>query len=302
MKKMNMPKMMKMIAIPLALSAMLVGCSNGDDESVATVNGEKITKAELNEALTEQYGQEVLNNLIANKIVELEAKKQKISVTKDEIDAEYKDYVAQYGGEDSFKQLLSSYNMDVEDVKKDIKNYLLTKKVMEDYVDIKDDEVKSYFEENKDTYNQAEQVEASHILVDDEKTAKEVIKKLNDGEDFAKLAKEYSTDTGTKDKGGYLGYFGRGEMAEAFENAAFSMKVGSISSEPVKTDFGYHIIKVTDKKEAKEAKFEDVKDKVYQDLLEQKVNEQYSKWLSDKMDEYKIENKLTGDNKDKKDK
>lgn len=293
---------MKMITIPLALSAMLVGCSNGDDESVATVNGEKITKAELNEALTEQYGQEVLNNLIANKIVELEAKKQKVSVTKDEIEAEYKDYVDQYGGEESFKQLLSSYNMDVEDVKKDIKNYLLTKKVMEDYVDIKDDELKSYFEENKDSYNQAEQVEASHILVDDEKTAKEVIKKLNDGEDFAKLAKEYSTDTGTKDKGGYLGYFGRGEMVEAFENAAFSMKVGSISSEPVKTDFGYHIIKVTDKKEVKEAKFEDVKDKVYQDLLEQKVNEQYTKWLSEKMDEYKIENKLSGDNKDKKDK
>ncbi|QBK27104.1 foldase [Ureibacillus thermophilus] len=299
---MNMPKMMKMITIPLALSAMLVGCSNGDDESVATVNGEKITKAELNEALTEQYGQEVLNNLIANKIVELEAKKQKVSVTKDEIEAEYKDYVDQYGGEESFKQLLSSYNMDVEDVKKDIKNYLLTKKVMEDYVDIKDDELKSYFEENKDSYNQAEQVEASHILVDDEKTAKEVIKKLNDGEDFAKLAKEYSTDTGTKDKGGYLGYFGRGEMVEAFENAAFSMKVGSISREPVKTDFGYHIIKVTDKKEVKEAKFEDVKDKVYQDLLEQKVNEQYTKWLSEKMDEYKIENKLSGDNKDKKDK
>ncbi|TQE88159.1 foldase [Ureibacillus terrenus] len=299
---MNMPKMMKMITIPLALSAMLVGCSNGDDESVATVNGEKITKAELNEALTEQYGQEVLNNLIANKIVELEAKKQKVSVTKDEIEAEYKDYVDQYGGEESFKQLLSSYNMDVEDVKKDIKNYLLTKKVMEDYVDIKDDELKSYFEENKDSYNQAEQVEASHILVDDEKTAKEVIKKLNDGEDFAKLAKEYSTDTGTKDKGGYLGYFGRGEMVEAFENAAFSMKVGSISSEPVKTDFGYHIIKVTDKKEVKEAKFEDVKDKVYQDLLEQKVNEQYTKWLSEKMDEYKIENKLSGDNKDKEDK
>lgn len=293
---------MKMITIPLALSAMLVGCSNGDDESVATVNGEKITKAELNEALTEQYGQEVLNNLIANKIVELEAKKQKVSVTKDEIEAEYKDYVDQYGGEESFKQLLSSYNMDVEDVKKDIKNYLLTKKVMEDYVDIKDDELKSYFEENKDSYNQAEQVEASHILVDDEKTAKEVIKKLNDGEDFAKLAKEYSTDTGTKDKGGYLGYFGRGEMVEAFENAAFSMKVGSISSEPVKTDFGYHIIKVTDKKEVKEAKFEDVKDKVYQDLLEQKVNEQYTKWLSEKMDEYKIENKLSGDNKDKEDK
>ncbi|MED3662781.1 peptidylprolyl isomerase [Ureibacillus sp. FSL K6-8385] len=302
MNKMNMPKMMKMITIPLALSAMLVGCSNGDDESVATVNGEKITKAELNEALTEQYGQEVLNNLIANKIVELEAKKQKVSVTKDEIEAEYKDYVDQYGGEESFKQLLSSYNMDVEDVKKDIKNYLLTKKVMEDYVDIKDDELKSYFEENKDSYNQAEQVEASHILVDDEKTAKEVIKKLNDGEDFAKLAKEYSTDTGTKDKGGYLGYFGRGEMVEAFENAAFSMKVGSISSEPVKTDFGYHIIKVTDKKEVKEAKFEDVKDKVYQDLLEQKVNEQYTKWLSEKMDEYKIENKLSGDNKDKEDK
>jgi len=298
MKTFKMPKMMKMIAIPLALSAMLAGCSN-DDATVASVNGEKITQGQLNEALTEQYGAEVLNSLIADKIVELEAKKLKVSVTDDEVDAEYKDYVEQYGGEESFKQLLATYNMDEKVIKNDIKKYLLTKKVMEDYVKITDDEVKSYFEENKDAYNQQEQVEASHILVEDEKTAKEVIKKLKDGEDFAKLAKEYSTDTGTKDDGGYLGYFGKGEMVEEFENAAFAMKKGSISSEPVKTDYGYHIIKVTDKKEAKEAVFEDVKDRVYQDLLKQKVDEQYSTWLSEKMDEYKIENKLTGDKKNK---
>lgn len=297
MKKLG--KTIKMIALPVALSAMLVGCSNDNDSMIASVDGEKITKGELYEALTDQYGKDVLNNLIANKIVELEAKKLKVSVSDEEIEEEYQDYIQQYGGEDAFNQLLTSYNMDESDIKKDIKNYLLTVKVMEDYVAIKDEDVKSFFEENKANYNQEAKVEASHILVDDEKTAQEVIKKLNAGEDFAALAKEYSKDTATAENGGSLGSFGKGEMVEEFEKAAFSLEVGKIS-EPVKTEYGYHVIKVTNKQEAKEAVFEDIKDKVYQDLLKSKVNEQYSTWLSEKMEDYKIKNKLTDtDDKDK---
>lgn len=293
MKSFNFKKAMKFVALPIALSVMLAGCSKGDSETVAEVDGEKITKEDLYDALKEQYGAEVLDTLIANKIVALEADKQKIKVSKDEINEEFKDYAKQYGGENAFLEAMKAYNIKEDDVKDDIKNYLLTLKVMEDYVKIKDDDVKAFYEENKANYNQEEQVEASHILVKDEKTANEVIEKLNKGEDFAKLAKEYSEDTANKDKGGELGFFGKGVMAAEFEKAAFSMKVGEVSSKPVQTQFGYHIIKVTDKKEAKEAKYEDVKDQVKDDLLEQKVNEQYQNWLAEKKDEYKIKNKLT---------
>lgn len=292
MKQFKFKKTIKTMALPIVLSALLVGCSNGDSAMIASVNGEEITEAELNESLTEQYGAEVLTTLISNKIIEMEAEKLDVSATDEEIEAEYEEYTAQYGGEEAFLEVISSYNMDVEDVKEDIKSYLLTIKVMEDYVGLTDEDVKTYFEENKTTYGQAAQVEASHILVEDEATADEVIEKLNAGEDFAQIAAEYSTDTATKDAGGDLGYFGKGEMEEAFENAAFAMDIDTIS-EPVETEYGFHIIKVTDKIEEKEAVFEDVKDTVYQDLLDSKVSEQYSTWLGEKMEEYEIENKLT---------
>lgn len=292
MKKIKFTKTIKLMALPLALSAMLVGCSNEDSKMIASVNGEEITEAELNETLTAQYGTEVLTTLISNKIIKLEAEKLDVSVTNDEIEAEYAEYADTYGGEDALLEMVSSYNMDLDDIKEDIENYLLTLKVMEDYVGITDEELQTYFEDNKATYGQAAQVEASHILVDDKATAEEVIKKLNAGEDFAELAAEYSTDTATKDDGGNLGYFGKGEMEEAFENAAFAMDIDAIS-EPIETEYGFHVIKVTGKKEEKEAVFEDVKDTVYQDLLDSKVNEQYSTWLSEKMEEYEIVNKLT---------
>ena len=95
----------------------------------------------------------------------------------------------------------------------------------------------------KDLKPEEEQVSARHILVKDEATAQDVVKRLKAGEDFGKLAKELSQDTGTKDNGGDLGWFGRGKMVAPFEEAAFKLAVGQIS-DPVKSDFGYHVIQV----------------------------------------------------------
>ncbi|ASI13714.1 PpiC-type peptidyl-prolyl cis-trans isomerase [Candidatus Mancarchaeum acidiphilum] len=89
-----------------------------------------------------------------------------------------------------------------------------------------------------------DKIRCSHILVDKESTAKEVLEKLKGGEDFSKLASEYSLD-GSRRRGGDLGYFGRGMMVKEFENAAFNLKKGEVSG-IIKTQFGYHIIKRTD--------------------------------------------------------
>ncbi|NRK74193.1 foldase, partial [Salmonella enterica subsp. enterica serovar Typhi] len=167
-------------------------------------------------------------------------------------------------------------------------------KILEPSIEITDDEIKTYFEDNKESLDTPEQVEASHILVEDEETAKEVKKKLDEGGDFAELAKEYSTDTQTKESGGELGYFSSGQMVEEFDKAAFAMDVDEIS-DPVKTDYGYHIIKVTGKQEAKEATLEESKDQIKETLLDQKVQEQASTWLSEATAKYKIENKLEAD-------
>ncbi len=292
MKQKSIKKILKMVAAPIALSALLVGCSDGGDRTVATVNDEKITEAELDKVLQSQYGQSVLDTLIINKIVEQEAEKLDIKLTDEEIEEEYKVYTESYGGEDALKKALESLNMTTEDIKNDIRIYLLTVKVMEDYVDLTEEDVKAYFEENKESFATPEQVEASHILVEDEATANEVIEKLNAGEDFAELAKEYSTDESNAAEGGALGFFGRGQMVEEFENAAFAMKVGEVSKTPVKTEHGYHIIKVTDKTEAAEADYETSKEEARELLLDQRVNEQYSAWVEEKMEEYDIETSL----------
>ena len=294
MKQKSIKKTFKMVAAPIVLCALLVGCSDSKDDSrtVATVNDEVITEGELNHLLQSQYGPSTLDALITNKIVELEADKLGITLTEEEIQEEYDEYAQAYGGEEALLKAFESYNLTKEDIIKDIKIYLLTLKVMEDYIGITDEDVKTYFEENKDSFSTPEQVEASHILVEDEATAKEVINKLNAGEDFATLAKEYSTDKSNAENGGALGFFGRGEMVEEFGNAAFAMNVGDVSKEPVKTEFGYHIIKVTDKTEAKEADFETSKEDARAMLVEERVNEQYSNWVNDKMEEYDIKTYL----------
>lgn len=281
----------RVIVLPIVLSALLVGCSNSSDY-VAKVEGEKILQTELDEALLNQYGAEVLDTLITNKIVELEAKKQNINVSDEVIQAEYEEFVEAYGGVDSVNEVLEANGLTEDALKDNIRNYQLTKQVIAASIEITDEEVEEYFENNKDNYGQDEQIVASHILLEDEMTAKEVLTKVKAGEDFAELAKEYSVDTETKEDGGDLGYVSRGRMDEAFEEAMFALEKDAVS-EVVQTPEGYHIIKVTGKVPAEEAVFEDIKDEVYETVLESRVNDEYAAWVTDKKAEYDIETKLT---------
>ncbi|USK60126.1 peptidylprolyl isomerase [Peribacillus asahii] len=265
--------------------------STAKNEAVATVDGSKITKEELYDELVASYGTDTLNTMITNKMIELEAKKQNVTVSDEDIQKELDVLIEQYGDEETLKGQLEASGSSMDDLKDDIVQYLQTRKLIEPSIKITDEEIKTYFEENKDSLGQAEQVEASHILVEDKATAEEVLKKLENGGDFAELAKEYSTDEGSAANGGSLGYFGKGQMVAEFEDAAFKLEVGKIS-EPVKTEHGYHIIKVTDKKEAKEATLKDSKEQIKETLLTEKLQTEYATWLQKKEEEYKITNKL----------
>ncbi|MEN2767508.1 peptidylprolyl isomerase [Ornithinibacillus xuwenensis] len=274
------------------LVVLIVAVFNiGDKESyVASINGKKISETELNELLVSQYGTDVLNSLITEKVIEEEIEKQDIEVTQEEIDAEKEEYYEYYGGEEAFLETLSYSGVSVEDFESDLELYIATNKLMEDDIAITEEEMETYFEENKDSFAQQEEVQASHILVEDLETANKIVEMLKAGEDFAELAKEYSTDS-SAENGGELGYFGKGEMVEAFENAAFEMEVGNYS-DPVETEHGYHVIKVTDHTEAKEAVYEDVKDEIADILFDQKADEIYTTWVNELMAEYEIESYL----------
>lgn len=265
--------------------------ANAEGEYVAKINDTLITQDELDEALNKQYGAATLSTLITDKVVALEAEKQKVTSTEADIEAQVKKLEEQYGGEEGLNSALQSSNMTLEDLKASMTTYVLSTKMIEKGLDTSDEVLQAYLAENEATFATEAQVQASHILVADEKTAVALKKELDEGADFAKVAKENSTDTGSAANGGDLGYFSAADMVAEFSEAAFAMKKGEIS-EPVKSEYGYHIIKVTGIKEAGSTNYEDIKDQVKSAYVDAQVQAQYSQWLTAVMAEYDVDNTL----------
>jgi foldase protein PrsA len=284
-------KLVFVIGVLILAIGVFLSLALPKDKAIAKINGDSISKDELYDVMVEQYGAATVEQLIADKIVASEAKKQKITISDEELNKEVDKLKESYGGEEVFDQVLASNNTTVDVLKEDLKNYLTMRELIEPQIEITDEELKTYFDENKDSLGEAEQVKASHILVEGEETAKEIKQKLADGADFAELAKEYSTDEGSKENGGELGFFPRGTMVTEFEDVAFSLPINEIS-EPVKSDYGYHIIKVEEKKEAKEADFDDSKAAIKETLIDEKMESEYTTWLEEKKKDYDIENSL----------
>ena len=134
---------------------------------------------------------------------------------------------------------------------------------------VTDDEVKARYDKEVAALPKQEEVHARHILVKTEDEAKDVIKQLDAGKDFAALAKEKSTDS-NKDDGGDLGWFGKGRMVPEFEEAAFGLEKGAYTKTPVKTQFGFHVIKLEDKRIAPPPAFEQVEPQVRQLVMRDK--------------------------------
>lgn len=156
-------------------------------------------------------------------------------------------------------------------------------------VEVTEEEIQSFYEENKEVLKEKESVNASHILVEDLEKAEDLYKKIKDGENFEELAKEFSTCPSNA-KGGNLGDFTRGQMVKEFDEKVFSMEVGEIS-EPIKTQFGYHIIKLNDKKESKEKSIDELKDRIHMEVRRKKEQELYRDKLNSLKERYNIEYK-----------
>lgn len=137
---------------------------------------------------------------------------------------------------------------------------------------ITDAKVKAKYDELTKAMTPQDEIRASHILVKDEATAKDVLAQLAKGGDFAALAKKYSIDP-TKDNGGDLGYFVRGAMVKEFGDVVFGMKKGETTKEAVKTQFGYHIIKVVDRRPQQKPKFDQVKDQIRGQLTDEQIRD-----------------------------
>ncbi|GAB6988806.1 foldase protein PrsA [Paenibacillus pini] len=261
------------------------------NETVATVNDVKITKDKLYDALVDAGGAQTLDTLITEELVNQAATEKKITVTDADIAKEIETIKKGFNSETEYQQALTQSNMTEDDLKKQMDMQVKIRKLVEPTVKVTDDEVKKYFDENKESLNTPEQVKASHILVATKAEAEAILKELKGGADFATVAKEKSTDPGSKANGGDLGYFGKGVMNAPFEKAAFALEPGKLS-DVVQSENGFHIIKVTDHKKAVEATFEGKKAEIKEKLITQAINTAAPTWLADIKAKAKITNSL----------
>ena len=283
------------LVLVVLLLATVVGAVvvNQRSEVVATVNGEKITKQELYDAFVANGGASILEQLISERLIAQEAAKLGIEVTDAEVQQEIDRLIEEnyYGMKEYYEQALAQYGITEELLKDNIRTDLQLSAIVRSKIEVSEAEVEEYFRENQDDFNIPEEIDVRHILIETEEEAEEVLALLRAGEDFAELAKEHSQDPGSADEGGALGFNGRGSFVKEFEDAAFALPVGEYS-EPVKTEHGYHIIEVLERKEAKEVEFADVKEQVKEALIEEKVRERLQEEYNQLYDAAKIEKKL----------
>jgi parvulin-like peptidyl-prolyl isomerase len=182
----------------------------------------------------------------------------------------------------------SEYLKKVDEFKRFTLMSMLLEKEVVDKAKVTDNDLKAYYDANKAELTTNNQIRASHILVKTEEEAKKIEDQIKKGGDFSKIAKEKSLDPGSGKNGGDLGYFSRGQMVPEFEKVAFSLKAGEVSP-PVKTQFGYHIIKVTEKKEGKVVEFDKVKDLLNQRMTAEKQKEVFDSYITTLKKDYKVE-------------
>lgn len=241
--------------------------------AVAVVNGKEITRGDVMKFLNDmgpQMAMQFQSPEGINRVIDEMVNQELLYLDAIENDFEK---------EEEFDQVLQATKISL------LKGYAFNKLITG--VTAEEEELKNYFAENKHLFNQPEMVKASHILVADEDRAKEILDELNGGMNFEDAAKSYSSCP-SSEVGGALGEFGRGQMVPEFEEAAFSMELGEISA-PVKTQFGYHIIRLDEKNEPKDSSFEESREEVEKQVILRKQETRYMEKINSLKEVYKVE-------------
>jgi peptidyl-prolyl cis-trans isomerase C len=290
-------------------------------DKAAMVNDTVITQAELDSQMNmvvdrlrasgrlpevsqlDQLRSQVLENLIARELLYQESQKKGIKISQEAVNEQLINLKAQFPNEAEFNNALTRMNLTEASIKEKLARDLSLKKLIDDEVapgvKLSDIEIRAFYDNNPEAFKQPERVKASHIFNKVDPTADASQKaeakkkidlvqaKLRKGEDFGALAKEYSEGP-SGPEGGDLGYFTRGQMVKPFEDAAFAMKPGEVSG-VVETKFGYHLIKVTDKKPEITMSYDDVKERLEEFLKQRKIQEEINVYVKRLEEKAKIE-------------
>ena len=280
------------ISILLLLSVLTTGCGkdievkNGSKVAVSTKEG-KISATEYYEKIKESNISNLID-MIDKEILDKMFKDKDSKEEDEEINKQIEQIKSYYGeNEETYKNIIKQYfGVDSEDeLKEKLRLDYRRNKAVEDYIlnHIKEDEIKKYYDDNI-----TGEIKASHILISidaksnatdeekekaekkAEKEAKDIIKKLEKGEDFSKLAKKSSDDEATATNGGDLGYFQPSDMTKSFADAVKELKIKEYTKEPIKTEYGYHIILKTGEKD--KPKIDDVKDDIKEKIKKEKMD------------------------------
>lgn len=245
----------------------------------------------------------ILDELIDKELLYQESLKKGIEIEETTVDERMNMLKGRFPNEETFQDEMNQMNLSEATLRSQIKKDLTVQKLVEKEILVKvtvsDEDSKSFYDSRPDLFKEPEKVRASHILLrleeDTDPIAKEkqreklegVKKRIGKGEDFASLAKEFS-QCPSAEKGGDLGYFERGKMVKPFEDAAFSMKQGELS-DIVESPFGFHLIKLTDRSEARTVSYDESKERIKQHLQRVKFSEEKDVYVSDLKRKGKVE-------------
>jgi peptidyl-prolyl cis-trans isomerase C len=272
-------------------------------EVIARVNGEAIAKAEFEKAVQSVEGQNgsavpadqrdrvyrgILDQMIGYKLLLQESKTRNITVPDDEIESRIAQIRGQFPSEEAFKQTLDQQKVTVEQLRADARSEMVVTKMLQSEVEtkvaVKPEQVADFYQNNPDTFAPGARARASHILIsfpqNADAAAKQtartkadaILKDVKAGKDFAALAREHSQDPGSAQNGGDLNFFERGQMVGPFDQTVFAMTPGQ-TSDIVETQFGYHIIKLTEKQPSRTVPLDEVRPQIQQ-FLENQARQQ----------------------------
>ncbi|HZG76163.1 MAG TPA: peptidylprolyl isomerase [Paenibacillus sp.] len=287
-------KIVSLVLLALLIATALFPFLREQDAELgpaASVNGVSIAKEDVYDALLAADGGQTLSAMIDEELVRQAAEAAGIEVTEADVEEQMAEIQGQFSSEDEFLSTLAMYGMTVEGLEEQMSVEVRLKKLLEPQVDVTEDELKAYYDENAASYAEPDQVKASHILVATKEEAEQLRLELAGGADFAALAKEKSLDAASVEAGGDLGFFAKGAMEEPFETAAFALEVGQLS-EPVETSNGFHLIQVTEKKAAYQPTYEEKKEVIRTTLVNEELSTLTTTWLEEQRTNAKVEEYL----------